>query len=172
MGKRSRAEQDLAAASAASASAAPTEAAAATGSAAPSAAPADTGSAAPAATGSAAPSAEPSAAPSAEPSAAPSASADANAGAPDLSANVICDPADCDEIKIDDKVIDLTKPFIVPPGKHTIVVSKAGYVTIKEKVTVNPGEKLDKTYKLTPRATGPAVQGPSKPCGKFLKRCK
>jgi eukaryotic-like serine/threonine-protein kinase len=168
MGKRARDEQALAASSTGSTGTAPTDSAEGTGSAAPSAAPADTGSAAPSAapadTGSAAPSAEPSAAPSA------SASADANAGPADQTASVVCDPADCDEIKIDDTAIDMTKPFVVPPGKHTIVVSKAGYVTIKEKVTLKAGEKLDKNYKLTPKGT--AGPGPSKPCGKFLKRCK
>ena len=42
-------------------------------------------------------------------------------------------------------MIDLTKPFVVLPGKHTIVVLKAGYVTIEENVTLKDGEKLDKT---------------------------
>jgi nucleoid-associated protein YgaU len=167
MGKRSGAEAALAASSAASASAVPTEAAADTGSAAPSAAPADTGSAAP----NAAPADTGSAAPSAEPSAAPSASASADANA-DQAASIVCDPAECDEIKIDDKVIDTTQPIVVPPGKHTISVFKTGYVTIKESVTVKAGEKLEKTYKLTLRPTGAAVPGPPKPCGKFLKRCK
>jgi hypothetical protein len=168
MSKRSRAEQALADSTAASASAAPAGPAD-TGSAAPSAAPADTGSAAPSAapadTGSAAPSAEPSAAPSA------SASADANAGT-DQAASIVCDPADCDEIKIDDKAVDMTQPIIVPPGKHTIGVFKTGYSTFKEIVMVKAGEKLDRTYHLTLKPTGPVVQGPPKPCGKFLKRCK
>jgi hypothetical protein len=170
MGKRSRAEAALAAASSASAAATPTDAPAESGSPAASAAPADTGSAAPSAapadTGSAAPSAEPSAAPSA------SASADANAGPADQAASIVCDPADCDQIRVDDKDLDLTKPIVIPPGKHVLVVVKTGYVTVRETVVVKAGEKLDKTYKLTPKPTGPAGPGPSKPCGKFLKRCK
>jgi hypothetical protein len=134
----------------ASASAAPTDSAAA------SAAPADSASAAPADSASAAP------------------SADADAGPPQVEVALTCDP-DCDEVKIDDNVVDITKPLTLPPGKHVVRASKAGYQNEKVTLEVKGGEKLEKTIKLKEKVavpTGPAVPPPSKPCGKFLKRCK
>jgi hypothetical protein len=150
------------AAAVASGSAAP---AADTGTPAASAAPADSGSAAPAD------------APSAEPSA--SGSADPGPASPEISFS--CDP-ECDEIKADDKALDLTKPISLAPGKHTITAAKAGYVTAKETVVVKAGQKLEKQFKLTAKPTaaaGPATgpgpgPGPSlRKCTKFIKtNCK
>lgn len=111
--------------------------------------------------------------------AAPAASADADAGPPaadEQEVSLVCDP-ECDEIKVDDKPLDLTKsPMTLPPGKHTIVASKAEFKPVTEKVTVVKGTKLEKKWKLLPAKVaapaGPAVPGTTKPCGKFLKRCK
>ncbi|MFT3769844.1 MAG: hypothetical protein QM820_30795 [Minicystis sp.] len=126
-----------------------------------SAAPADTGSAAPADTGSAAPANTGAPAASGEPD------------VPPVESTLACDP-ECDEIKLDDKPIELGKPLVIPAGKHTVVASKAGFVTVKEKLEVKQDEKVEKTFKLKekPTATGPAVPANNKPCGKFLKRCK
>ena len=135
-------------------------------------APTASASAAPAETASAAPSA--SAAPPAETaSAAPSAEPEV----PPTESTLACDP-ECDEIKLDDKPIELGKPLVIPAGKHTVTATKAGYVSVKETLTVKQDEKIEKTFKLKEKpAAGPAPApaapaGGPKPCGKFLKRCK
>jgi hypothetical protein len=144
-----------------------------------SAAPAE--SAAPSASASAAPAAD-SAAPAAD-SATPAADSatPAASGTPDAKPESMlsCDPSDCDEIKVDDKPIDVGKPVVLTAGKHTVIASKAGYQTAKETIVVKEGEKFEKTFKLKEKAAPPTNPQPSpnpqqtaKPCGKFLKRCK
>jgi hypothetical protein len=107
---------------------------------------------------------------------------EAGAGSSPVESTIACDP-ECDQIKVDDQAIELGKPLALAPGKHTVVASKDGYLTIKETVKVKDGEKVEKTYKLKEKpaaaavpaqapAPAPAPAGPSKPCGKFLKRCK
>jgi hypothetical protein len=127
-------------------------------------------SAVPSAEPSAVPSAEPSAAPTAEPSAAPTAEP-----APGAEVTLACDP-ECDEIKVDDKAIELGKPLALPPGKHQVTGKKDGFQNVKETIIVKDGSPLEKTFKLKEKvAPGPVVAPPagtSKPCGKFLKRCK
>lgn len=155
---RKPADGTTAASSSASASAAPDDTA--------SAAPADTGSAAPADTGSAAPA----------DTAAPAASGEPDAGPAEPESTLACDP-ECDEIKLDDKPIELGKPLVIPAGKHRVVATKSGYVTVKETIVVKAGDKVEKTFKLKEKPTAPAVPAgpvntPPKPCGKFLKRCK
>jgi hypothetical protein len=155
-----RAQSDAQAASSASVGAAT----------APSAAPSDTPSAAPTETATTAQATTET--PSTTSSATPSDSASAAAAtAPD--STLACDP-DCDEIRVDDKTIELGKPVALAPGKHVVVASKNGYVTIKETVTVTAGEKLERTFKmkLVPAAgtAQAAPPGTGKPCGKFLKR--
>jgi hypothetical protein len=157
--------------------------AAGSASATPSAAPTDSASAAPTDSASAAPSATP-AAPTETPSAAPVAdSASAAAGPAPNEATLTCVP-DCDEIKLDDKPLDLSKPIVIEPGKHTLIASKSGYYPVKETLIVKQGQKVEKMFTLkekpaAPVSTGgpgpgPSNTGPLKPCGKFLKRagCK
>jgi hypothetical protein len=89
-----------------------------------------------------------------------------------VDSTLACDP-ECDEIRVDDKVIELGKPVQIPPGKHVIVATKTGYATVREQVLVKAGEKLERTFKLKTAVAGgasPAPAGPAKPCGKFLKR--
>src|SRR5262249_19513420 len=104
--------------------------------------------------------------------AAPSDSASAAAAA-SADSTLACDP-ECDEIKVDDKPIELGKPVPLAPGKHTIVASKNGYLTLKETVMVTAGQKVERTFKMkfAPAAGRvPAGRaGPARPCGKFLKR--
>jgi eukaryotic-like serine/threonine-protein kinase len=164
MGRRGHTDATTTEASA-SASAAPADTASGAPSGSAAAAPADSGSAAPADSGSAAPAPADSgsAAPSAEPAAAGPES------------TFTCDPAECDEIKIDDKVIELGKPVVLAAGKHVVIVKKDGFNTLKDTFKLKAGDKVEKTYKLKPVAAaapaGPAVPaGPAKPCGKFLKR--
>jgi eukaryotic-like serine/threonine-protein kinase len=137
-------------------------------------APADTGTAAPADTGTAAPADTGTAAPA--DSAQPAASGEPDAGAAPIESTLACDP-ECDEIKVDDKAIEIGKPLVLKPGKHVVTGTKAGYLKLRETVVVKDGEKVEKTFKLTEvpsapvrKPSGPAK--PSKPCGKFLKRCK
>jgi hypothetical protein len=141
-----------------------------------SAMPASSGSAAPAVSGTPAPadSGAPAPADSGTPAPADSAAPDAKPAAPE--STLACDP-DCDEIKVDDKPIELGKPVVLSAGKHSIVASKAGYQTVKETITVKDGDKVEKTFKLKEKSTPPPPTTPQtntgpKPCGKFLKRCK
>ena len=82
-----------------------------------------------------------------------------------------CDPG-CDEIKIDDKPIDLDKPIFVAAGKHTFVASKAEFKTVTETDTIVAGKKFEKQFKLVAaKPTGP-VSTPTvvKPkCSRFIK---
>jgi hypothetical protein len=149
------------------------------GSAVPSALPVDTGapvpsgppSAAPPASGAPAPSDSASAPPATSGTPAPVDSGDPDAKPPPVESTLACEP-ECDEIKLDDKPIELGKPVVLTAGKHVVVASKAGFSTVKETLTVKPDEKVEKTFKL--KEKGPMVPVPTtnKPCGKFLKRCK
>jgi hypothetical protein len=112
--------------------------------------------------------APPSASASAEASS--SASADPAAAGSSSLATLTCDP-DCDEIKVDDAVVDTTKPLTLAPGKHVVVASKAGYIPDRETIVVKPGEKFEQTFKLKiplPVGSGNAATLPK--CGKFLHR--
>lgn len=150
----------------ASASAADTAAPGDTGT----AAPADTGTAAPADTGTAAPADTGTAAPA--DTAAPATSGEADAGPAPIESTLACDP-ECDEIKVDDKAIDVGKPVVLATGKHVVIGNKAGYYRVKETIFVKDGEKIEKTFKLKERVAAPVRPAtPPKPCGKFLKRCK
>ena len=105
-------------------------------------------------------------------SAAPAASEEPDAGPPVIESTLTCEP-ECDEIKVDDKVIEPGKPLVLTPGKHVITGTKAGFISVKETITVTDGEKVEKTFKLKEKIVVPvAPAGPTKPCGKFLKRCK
>jgi hypothetical protein len=170
MGKRSHADAAQATSATPTASAAPEDSASA------SAAPADSASAAPTSSASAAPSDSASAAPAPSDSASAAPSGEPAAGGPTSPATLACDP-DCEEIRVDDKPIELGKPVDLAPGKHVVLASKSGYLTVRENIVVKAGEKFDKTWHLKEKpsgAAGPAAAGPPKPCGKFLKKagCK
>jgi hypothetical protein len=133
---------------------------------------ATTASATPDSSAGAAASASPSAGASAAASAEPSASASAEpatSGSPDAAAAPVevaltCDP-ECDEIKVDDKPIDdRTKPLMLTPGKHKVVVTKEKYYPQNDLITVEAGAKFEKAYHLVA-----AAKAAPKPCGKFLK---
>ncbi len=88
-----------------------------------------------------------------------------------------CDPG-CDEIKVDDKAIELDKPLTLPEGKHTVVASKQDFKTVTETITVVAGQKLEKQWKLASAVAkaapvgGGAVptQTVNKPkCSRFVK---
>lgn len=97
-----------------------------------------------------------------------------------------CSPA-CDEIKIDDnKVEDPKTPMKIAAGTHKVSVSKTGYQSQDEDITVEAGKKFEKEYKLTAvptqttttKTTGPSTKtGTVKPPPKctgtgIFKRCK
>ena len=135
-------------------------------------APTATATAAPVDTAAAAPTETASAAPVESASAAPS--GDANPGPAPLESTLSCDP-ECDEIKVDDKPIELGKPIVLPPGRHSVVASKAGYATYKDILNVKAGDKVEKTFRLKEKVAAPSGPvsgpGPKKPC--FVKsKCK
>lgn len=117
--------------------------------------------------------AEPPPTASAEPSATP------DAGPAEVDVTVTCDPA-CEEISADGKrATDPTAALKLAPGAHKITVGKPGYVPQTATITVEAGKPTEKTFALVAIAgPGPKPAGPStgtaqtKPCGKFLKRCK
>jgi eukaryotic-like serine/threonine-protein kinase len=74
-----------------------------------------------------------------------------------------CSPA-CDEIKIDDKKIeDVKNPTKIAAGSHKISLSKSGYTTVEEDITVEAGKKFEKEFKLTaaPKETATAPTPPT-----------
>jgi hypothetical protein len=84
-----------------------------------------------------------------------------------------CDPA-CDEIKVDDKAIELDKPLALPEGKHTVVASKQDFKTVTETITVVAGQKLEKQWKLVSAKAASGGSAPTqtvnKPkCSRFIK---
>jgi hypothetical protein len=111
---------------------------------------------------SAAPNAGSNAAPPDPPPAAPSA---VEAPAPPTEGEVVikCSPA-CDEIKIDDnKIEDPAQPTKIAAGSHKVSLSKSGYQSQDEDITVEAGKKFEKEYKLTAiPAAAPAPRNTSK----------
>jgi hypothetical protein len=74
-------------------------------------------------------------------------------------------------VQIDGKSIDLSADSIaLPAGWHTLVATKAGYVTQTRKLTLKAGQEEKLVLLLLPVGSKPA-QGPAQPCGKFFKRC-
>ncbi|MDC0749346.1 serine/threonine protein kinase [Polyangium mundeleinium] len=58
-----------------------------------------------------------------------------------------CSPG-CDTIKVDDKAIEDPSKLKLAPGAHKIELSKAGYVTQSEDITIEAGKKFEKEFKL------------------------
>jgi len=85
-----------------------------------------------------------------------------------------CEPA-CDEIKVDDKPIELEKPLRLDAGKHVVIASKAEFKTVTETITVTAGQKNEKVWKLVSSAAKPSAgsggtQVVNKPkCSRFIK---
>ena len=105
------------------------------------------------------------------------ATASASAAPTDFEIKITCSPS-CDTILIDNKAINARLPIMLKAGEHEVVVNKAGYVSQTDKIQVEAGPTLEKTYTLEakPQATGPVpVTGPRpQPCkqGSFIKKCK
>ncbi|HRI62929.1 MAG TPA: serine/threonine-protein kinase [Polyangium sp.] len=71
-----------------------------------------------------------------------------------------CSPA-CDEIKIDDnKIDDVKKPTKIAAGTHKVSLSKSGYQSQEEEITVEAGKKFEKEYKLAKDATASSTPPP------------
>lgn len=134
---------------------------------------------------SAAPSDEPSAGTAATPEPPPSAAPTTVPAATSAELTIICDP-ECDEVTVDGKKVDASKPIGLLPGKHKVVGSKAGFSSASESITLVAGQPMDRQLKLAAKvATPPPVQPPTatpnpgagtgtgggaKPkCGKFIK---
>ncbi|HVK64821.1 MAG TPA: protein kinase [Polyangium sp.] len=69
-----------------------------------------------------------------------------------------CSPG-CDTIKVDDKAIEDPSKLKLAPGAHKIELSKAGYVTQNEDITIEAGKKFEKEFKLaeSPKETAQAA---------------
>lgn len=135
----------------------------------------------------------PTMAPTAAPTPEPTQTAAPEAPPAQVEAKFKCSPA-CEEITIDDqKVEDLTKPIMLAPGEHKVSVSKSGYVTQTETITIEAGKAFSKDFKLVsekpavaaappptptkPPPTGGGSSGgssaPLRKCGKLIKtNCK
>jgi serine/threonine protein kinase len=122
--------------------------------------------------------------PSATPVATSNATAAEDAGAPPADTGelvVTCEPT-CDEVKVDDLALgDGSQTASLPPGKHKLTMSKEGFATINDNVTIAIGKRVEKKYKLAAKVSGngtgnappPGTGTPKndKKCGQFLKRC-
>ncbi|MDI1476903.1 protein kinase [Polyangium sp. y55x31] len=69
-----------------------------------------------------------------------------------------CSPG-CDAIKVDDKAIEDPSKLKLAPGAHKVELSKAGYVTQNDDITIEAGKKFEKEYKLAevPKETAQAA---------------
>ncbi|NUP08563.1 MAG: protein kinase [Polyangiaceae bacterium] len=118
----------------------------------------------------------------------PASSASSAPAAKPVELKVKCKPMACDEVKVDGKAADLTKPIMLDPGSHEVEVSKAGFVGQTEKVELKEGSApVEKTFQLTaekatqspppPSNTGTGNKTPTnggkQPCkkGGFIKKC-
>ena len=97
-----------------------------------------------------------------------------------------CKPG-CDEVKVDNAVVDAQKPLKLAPGTHDVELKKAGFLTASEKIEVKAGTPLQQTFTLTPEkverpSTGtpttptttskPSTGGGKPPCKKgFITKC-
>ncbi|WP_437719288.1 hypothetical protein WMF45_24540 [Sorangium sp. So ce448] len=111
--------------------------------------------------------------PTAEPPIDAGASTDAGV-ATDATVKISCKPVACEEITIDGKVTQAPEVELgLTPGVHKVSVKRSGYFPRSLSVVVKAGTPLVQEFQLTeiPPAQ-PAGQAASKPCGKFLKRCK
>ncbi|WP_437901504.1 serine/threonine protein kinase [Sorangium sp. So ce124] len=94
--------------------------------------------------------------------------------ATDATVKISCKPVACEEITIDGKVTQAPEVELgLTPGVHKVSVKRTGYFPRSMSVVVKAGTPLVQEFQLTeiPPAQ-PAGQAASKPCGKFLKRCK
>ena len=112
----------------------------------------------------------------------------ASASAPPVTVDVTikCKPG-CDEVKVDNEVVDAQKPLKLAPGTHNLELKKAGFLTASEKIEVKAGTPLQQTFTLTPEkverpSTGtpttptttskPSTGGGKPPCKKgFITKC-
>jgi hypothetical protein len=111
---------------------------------------------------SAAPNTGSNAAPPPDPPATAPASAEVAAPAAEGEVLIKCSPS-CDEIKIDDKKIDdLKNPTKIAAGPHKVNLSKSGFQSQDEDITVEAGKKFEKEFKLTalPKETATAATTP------------
>ena len=81
-----------------------------------------------------------------------------------VAATIRCKPA-CDQLLIDNEKVDQDEPVELAPGKHTVLGTKAGYLTLKTDLMIPPGGPFNKEYPLV-RITGPKPT--PKPCKQFL----
>ena len=78
---------------------------------------------------------------------------------------------ECDAVIVDgDKVDGASEGLNLLPGKHTLELTKAGYLPRKEIIDVEIGAPVEKEYPL--QKPGPRPKPKPKPCGQFLKPCK
>ncbi|XXX71837.1 serine/threonine-protein kinase [Sorangium sp. So ce134] len=114
-------------------------------------------------------------APAAQPPIDAGAAADAGA-ATDPLVKISCKPVACEEITIDGKTTQAPEVELgLKPGVHKVSVKRTGYFPRSMSVVVKAGTPLVQEFQLTeipPAPAQPAGQAGSKPCGKFLKRCK
>jgi hypothetical protein len=102
---------------------------------------------------------------------APTASSSARASEP-AQLTIRCRP-DCEMVFVDNRKVDPYATVSVPAGTHIIAAGRTGYPAHTEKVTLAPGERHTTILALVQQrpAAAPKPSAPSKPCGKFLKRC-
>lgn len=74
-----------------------------------------------------------------------------------------CSPS-CDEIKVGDKKIEDTKnPTKIAAGSYKVSLSKSGYQSVEEDITVEAGKKFEKEFKLTATPKDPPTAATTPP---------
>ncbi|WP_437594707.1 serine/threonine protein kinase [Sorangium sp. So ce1000] len=96
--------------------------------------------------------------------------------ATDATVKISCKPVACEEITIDGKVTQAPEvELALGAGVHKVSVKRTGYFPRSMSLVVKAGTPLVQEFQLAeipPAPAQPAGQATSKPCGKFLKRCK
>ena len=86
---------------------------------------------------------------------------------------IVCIP-ECDEVLIDAEKVDGSAVQELLPGKHTVKVTKQGYLPKTDTLDLAIGSDKDAERKIEYRLLKPGVRPTPtpKPCGQFLQPCK
>jgi hypothetical protein len=89
---------------------------------------------------------------------------------PKVAVVIVCIP-ECDQILIDADEVDPAQKIELLPGKHTVQAIKAGFIPVKDLVTVELDKPFKREYRLQKIGSGKAPSPPPKKgkCGLFLK---
>jgi hypothetical protein len=86
-----------------------------------------------------------------------------------------CKPS-CDRIVCDDEPLENTEAELeLPPGQHTCVAEKEGYVPARRSFSLKAGRESVESFELAPKPKPKGTKAPrprQKPCGTFINPCR